>query len=42
METSRNAAIVPYMFTHPTAIIKDELKARGMSQKELAERMNAE
>ena len=40
METSRNAAIVPYMVTHPTAIIKDELNARGMSQKELAERMD--
>lgn len=31
---------VPFMATHPTLLIKEEIKARGMSQKELAERMN--
>lgn len=29
----------PFMATHPIAIIKDEIKTRGMLQKELAERM---
>ena len=29
----------PFRAVHPTEIIKDELKARSMSQKELAERM---
>lgn len=40
METNKNIAEVPFKATHPTAIIKDEIKARGMSQKELAERMD--
>lgn len=39
METNRIDNLVPFMATHPTEIIKDEIKARGMSQKELAERL---
>lgn len=39
METNRIDNAVPFMVFHPTEIIKDEIKARGMSQKELAERM---
>ena len=39
METNKKVLTAPFMATHPTAIIKDEIKARGMSQKELAERM---
>ena len=39
METSRIDNQVPFMATHPTEIIKDEIKERGMSQKELAERL---
>ena len=34
METSRIDNQVPFMATHPTEIIKDEIKERGMSQKE--------
>lgn len=30
---------IPFAPTHPTEIIKDEIKARGMSKKELADRM---
>lgn len=40
METNEKVLTAPFMATHPTAIIKDEIKARGMSQKELAERMD--
>lgn len=36
---NKQVLTAPFMATHPTAIIKDEIKARGMSQKELAERM---
>jgi HTH-type transcriptional regulator / antitoxin HigA len=36
METNN---IFPYKATHPVELIKDELEARGMSKKELAERM---
>lgn len=32
--------ITPFEATHPVELIKDELKARGMSKKELATRMN--
>lgn len=39
METSRIDNVTPLMAVHPTEIIKDEIKARGMTQKELAERM---
>lgn len=39
METNRIDNAVPFMVVHPTELIKDEIKARGMSQKELAERM---
>lgn len=39
METSRIDNQVPFMATHPTEMIKDEIKERGMSQKELAERL---
>ena len=30
---------IPFRAVHPAEIIKDELKARSMTQKELAERM---
>lgn len=33
METSRIDNQVPFMAIHPTEIIKDEIKERGMSQK---------
>lgn len=39
METNKNTEIVPFEAIHPTEIIKDEIKARGISQKELAFRM---
>lgn len=39
METSRIDNQVPFMATHPTEMIKDEIKERGMSQNELAERL---
>ena len=39
METIRIDKQVPFMAVHPTEIIKDEIKERGMSQKELAERL---
>ncbi|MBR5971518.1 MAG: HigA family addiction module antidote protein [Paludibacteraceae bacterium] len=39
METSNNTEIIPFSAVHPTEIIKDEIKARGISQKELAIRM---
>lgn len=29
----------PFRAIHPTEILKDEIRARGMTQKELAERM---
>lgn len=32
--------ITPFEATHPVELVKDELKARGMSKKELATRMN--
>ena len=38
METNKTS-FIPYRATHPTEIIKDEIKARSMTQKELAERM---
>lgn len=40
METSRIDNQIPFMAVHPTEMIKDEIKERGMSQKELAERLN--
>lgn len=40
MATSKELKNTPFEVAHPTAIIKDELKARGMSQKELASRMD--
>lgn len=39
MATSKELKNTPFAVAHPTEIIKDELKARGMSQKELASRM---
>lgn len=39
METNRINTAVPFMATHPTEMIRDEIRARGMSQKELADRM---
>ena len=39
METNNNTEIIPFAAVHPTEIIKDEIKARGVSQKELAFRM---
>lgn len=39
METSRIDNQVPFMAIHPAEIIKDEIKERGMSQRELAERL---
>lgn len=39
MEIYRIDNAVPFMVFHPVELIKDEIKARGMSQKELAERM---
>ncbi len=39
METSRIDNRTPFAATHPTEMIKDEIKARGMTQKEFAERM---
>lgn len=40
MATSKDLKNIPFAVAHPTEIIKDELKARGMSQKELASRMD--
>ena len=40
METSKELKNTPFAVAHPTEIIKDELKARGMYQKELASRMD--
>ena len=40
MAASKELKNTPFAVAHPTAIIKDELKARGMSQKELASRMD--
>ena len=40
MATSKELKNTPFAVAHPTEIIKDELKARGMSQKELASRMD--
>ena len=42
METNNNTEIIPFAAVHPTEIIKDEIKARGISQKELAIRMGME
>lgn len=39
METSRIDNQIPLKAIHPTEIIKDEIKERGMSQKELAVRL---
>lgn len=39
METNRIDNQIPFMATSPVEIIKEEIQARGMSQKELAERM---
>lgn len=36
---TNKTTFIPYRATHPTEIIKDEIKARSMTQKELAERM---
>lgn len=40
METSKELKNTPFAVAHPTEIVKDELKARGMTQKELASRMD--
>ncbi len=40
MATNKELNNTPFAVAHPTEIVKDELKARGMSQKELAARMN--
>lgn len=40
MAISKELKNTPFAVAHPTEIVKDELKARGMSQKELASRMN--
>ena len=42
METNNNTETLPFAAVHPTEIIKDEIKARGISQKELAFRMGME
>lgn len=42
MATSRIDNRTPFMATHPYDIVKDEMKFRGMSQKELATRMGVE
>lgn len=42
MATSRIDNKTPFMATHPYDIVKDEMKARGMTQKELAARMGVE
>lgn len=39
METNKYTEHIPFAAVHPTEIVKDEIKARGMSQKELAFRM---
>lgn len=39
METNNANVIVPFMAIHPTEIVKYEVEGRGMSQKELADRM---
>lgn len=39
METNNRKETIPFAATHPTEIIIDEIKARGMTKKELAERM---
>lgn len=39
METNKHTVYVPFAAVHPTEIVKDEIKARGISQKELAFRM---
>lgn len=39
METNRINNAVPFTATHPTEMIRDEIRARGMSQRELADRM---
>lgn len=39
MEINNRKEIIPFAATHPTEIIIDEIKARGMTRKELAERM---
>ena len=42
MATSRIDNKTPFMATHPYDIVKEEMKARGMTQKELAARMGDE
>ncbi len=42
MATSRIDNKTPFMATHPYDIVKDEMKARSMTQKELAARMGVE
>lgn len=39
METNKINEVIPFRAVHPSEVIKDELKARGMTQKELAHRM---
>lgn len=39
MATSRKDSLVPFMATHPLEVVKDELKARGISHKEFASRI---
>lgn len=39
METSSNNRIVPFMVVPPIESVKDEMNARGMTQKELASRL---
>ncbi|MDO4929763.1 MAG: HigA family addiction module antitoxin [Bacteroidales bacterium] len=40
MATSKEIQATPFAVAHPTEIIKDELKARGLTQRELAQRMD--
>ena len=42
METNKHTEYVPFAAVHPTEIVKDEIKARGISRKELAFRMGME
>ena len=39
METNNRKETIPFAATHPIEIVIDEIKARGMSKKELAQRM---
>ena len=39
METNSKKETIPFVATHPSEIIADEIKARGMKKTEFAERM---